>query len=249
VKALVVTQEKITRALMLGFLCSLLVIPSSFSAQSGSALKNLPIADVPDDPVLPRVLLIGDSIAHGYTEATRRVLQGRANVHLMIPVTGGYDTERGLRSLDASLGKGKWDVIHFNWGLHDLTVLLGQGGVKNDGTHLVPLDRYQSNLEELVKSLRLTGATLIWATITPVPEGNVALLYRRNRDVIAYNAVARKIIEENRIAIDDLYAFALPRLKSIQKANNVHFTDTGSEQLAKQVAASILAALKVHRHG
>src|SRR5213082_29189 len=77
------------------------------------------------------------------------------------------------------------------------------------------------------------------------PEGNVALLYRRNRDVIAYNAVARKIIEENRIAIDDLYAFALPRLKSIQKANNVHFTDTGSEQLAKQVAASILAALKV----
>jgi len=180
VKALVVTQEKITRALMLGFLCSLLVIPSSFSAQSGSALKNLPIADVPDDPVLPRVLLIGDSIAHGYTEATRRLLQGRANVHLMIPVTGGYDTERGLRSLDASLGKGKWDVIHFNWGLHDLTVLLGQGGVKNDGTHLVPLDRYQSNLEELVNyHTRSRGKRC--STVSP-EQGRHCVQCRRSED-------------------------------------------------------------------
>ena len=27
---------------------------------------------------------------------------------------------RGLEKLKSWLGKGKWDVIHFNWGLHDL---------------------------------------------------------------------------------------------------------------------------------
>jgi lysophospholipase L1-like esterase len=245
--AQLLTQEEIMKALLFGILSLALVVPSGLSAQPGNIPKDPSLVDVPDNPSLPRVLLIGDSIASSYTIPTRRLLQGRANVHMMIPVTGGYDTDGGLASLDVSLGKGKWDVIHFNWGLHDLTVLLGQGGLKNDGSYLVPLDRYQKNLEELVRRLKLTGATLIWATTTPVPQADVAILYRKNSDAIAYNGVARKIMEENGIAIDDLYAFALPRLKTIQKPNDVHFTDKGKEELAKQVAAGILAALKTRK--
>lgn len=34
---------------------------------------------VPDDPKLPRVLLIGDSISHMYTETVRRLLKGKTN--------------------------------------------------------------------------------------------------------------------------------------------------------------------------
>src|SRR6267143_732403 len=105
-------------------------------------------------------------------------------------------------------------------------------------------DQSQKNLEELGRRLKLTGATLVWATTTPVPSADVAILYRKSSDAIAYNAVAQKIMEENGIAIDDLYAFALPRLGTIQKPANVHFTDAGSEELAKEVAASILVALK-----
>ena len=62
--------------------------------------------------------------------------------------------------------------------------------------------------------------------------------------MVAYNAVAKKIMDENGIAIDDLYAFALPRLKEIQQPVNVHFTPAGSKLLAGQVAASILKALE-----
>src|SRR5712692_6887545 len=82
------------------------------------------MADVPDVPGLPRVLLIGDSISIGYTVPTRHLLTGKANVH-RIPANGG-PTTNGLANLDAWLGHGKWDVIHFNWGLHDLKT--GEGG-------------------------------------------------------------------------------------------------------------------------
>jgi len=190
---------------------------------------------VSDDPSLPRVLLIGDSISMGYTIPTRRLLAGRANVH-RIPANGG-STEVGMANLEKWLGKGKWDVIHFNWGLHDLTVL-------KDGSYLVSLDRYGKNLLELVKKLKGTGATLVWATTTPVPDADIAVLHRRTNDAIAYNRVAREIIENNGIVIDDLYAFALPRLTKVQIPNNVHFTDGGSEELAKQAADKILTALK-----
>jgi acyl-CoA thioesterase-1 len=55
--------------------------------------------------------------------------------------------------------------------------------------------------------------------------------------------VAGKIMEVNDVPIDDLYAFALPRLSEIQRPANVHFTDEGSAALAAEVAASILTAL------
>jgi hypothetical protein len=190
-------------------------------AQSTNPTLDPSLIDMPDDPVLPRVLLIGDSISMDYTVPVRRSLGGRANVH-RVPMNGST-TVVGLEHLSDWLGDKKWDVIHFNWGLHDLTVLLGQGGLKNDGSHLVPLDQYQKNLEELVRRLKLTGATLVWATTTPVPPADVAVLYRKSGDDVVYNNAALKVMQENGIAIDDLYSFALPCLATIQKPANVHF--------------------------
>ena len=236
------------KALFLAVLLFLLATPPGLSVQAPAKLAADPsFVDVPDDPSLPRVLLIGDSISMAYTIPVRRLLQGRANVH-RIPMNGS-STDVGMANLDAWLGDGKWDVIHFNWGLHDLTVLLGQGGLKNDGSYLVPLERYQKNLDELVRRLKRTGATLIWATTTPIPHVDKHILLRISGDEITYNAVGRKIMDSNRIAIDDLYEFALPRLAKIQKPADVHFTDEGSEELAQQVAASILAALKTRKLG
>jgi lysophospholipase L1-like esterase len=60
---------------------------------------------------------------------------------------------------------------------------------------------------------------------------------------VGYNAVAKRIMDENGIRIDDLYHFALPRLGEIQRPANVHFTPEGSKVLARAVAASIEEAL------
>jgi lysophospholipase L1-like esterase len=198
---------------------------------------NPAFAEVTDDSALPRVLLIGDSISIGYTLPTRRVLQGKANLH-RIPVNGG-PTINGLENLDKWLGSGKWNVIHFNWGLHDLRFM-------EDGKHQVALDRYEENLRNLVGRLKRTGAALIWASTTPVPDAAVTPP-RKNSDVIAYNAVAQRIMEENGIPIDDLYAVAFPRLGEVQQPANVHYTDAGYEVLAERVAASIRAALASSR--
>ncbi len=62
-------------------------------------------------------------------------------------------------------------------------------------------------------------------------------------DSAKYNQIAARIMKEHEIAVDDLYAFAQPRLKQMQLPANVHFTKEGSQQLAEQVAASITAAL------
>jgi acyl-CoA thioesterase-1 len=199
---------------------------------SQATKPNPAFAAVRDDASLPRVLLIGDSISIGYTLETRRLLAGKANLH-RIPENGG-PTIRGLEKLSGWLGDGNWDVIHFNWGLHDLKLM--------DGKHQVPIQDYEKNLRELVGRLRATGARLIWATTTPVPAGELSPP-RRPGDVIAYNKVAGKIMDEGGIGVDDLYAFALPRLAEIQRPANVHFTEAGSAALAAEVAASILKAL------
>src|SRR5262245_44134726 len=119
-------------------------------------------APVIDNPALPRVLLIGDSISIGYTVAVQKALASKANVH-RIPENGA-DTANGLKKIESWLGDSRWDVIHFNWGLHDLKVT-------PDGGRQVPIEMYERNLVMLVEHLKDTGAQLIWATTTPVPEG------------------------------------------------------------------------------
>jgi acyl-CoA thioesterase-1 len=177
----------------------------------------------------PRVLLIGDSISIGYTPPTTKLLADAAEV--THHAGNAQDTRNGLKQLQSWLKEGPFDVIHFNWGLWDLV----------DGGKAVPIDEYEKNLRELVQQLKATKAKLIWASTTPVPEVNARK--RRDADVLAYNAVARKIMEENGIPIDDLYAFARPQLEKLQKPNDVHFTEAGSAALAEQVAASIRQAL------
>ncbi len=54
----------------------------------------------------------------GYTlPRARAARRPRHNVHR--PPENCGDSARGVASLDKWLGAGKWDVIHFNFGLHD----------------------------------------------------------------------------------------------------------------------------------
>lgn len=201
---------------------------------------NPAYAQIEDVPGLPRVLILGDSISIGYMVAARDELKGEANVHR--PATNCGPTIRGLQAIDAWLGDGKWDVIHFNFGLHDLKFIddAGKNTSPDKGHHQVSPEDYEKNLQTLVERLKKTGAKLIFATTTPVPPGAAA---RVKGDADKYNAIARRVMEKNGVAIDDLYGFALPKLAEIQRPKDVHFTAAGSKVLARQVAASIRAEL------
>ncbi len=190
-------------------------------------------ARITDDPKLPRVLLIGDSISVGYTPAVREALAGKANVHR--PPTNCGNTDKGVKNLRQWLGNGHWDVIHFNFGLHDVTSI--------DDKPEVTITDYEKNLREMVAQLKKTGATLLWCSTTPVPPGRRAPL--KPEDVVRYNEVAKKIMDENGVAIDDLYDFAMPQLTKLQLPTNVHPTAEGFKMLAQPVAASIGSALTI----
>jgi acyl-CoA thioesterase-1 len=214
------------------FLCALAATASAQKPEKPNAL-----AAIADQPGLPRVLLIGDSISIGYTLPVRELLKGRANVH-RIPANGG-PTKNGVASLEKWLGTGKWDVIHFNWGIHDLKFM-------PDGKRQVEPEAYEKNLRELVARMKATGAKLIWATTTPIPEGELQPA-RKFGEVREYNAIAEKVMKENGVAIDDLNAAITPRIPELQNPRDVHFKPEGSAFLAKQVAASIEAALPAKR--
>lgn len=76
------------------------------------------LREMADTPGLPRVLLVGDSISMGYTEPVRKLLEDKANVHRILE--NGGPTSHGVENIDKWLGSGHWNVIHFNFGLHDL---------------------------------------------------------------------------------------------------------------------------------
>ena len=190
---------------------------------------------------LPQVLIIGDSISIGYFKP----LQNRLNNIAVVQHNEGnaQHTAHGLKKLNEWLGDTHWDVIHFNHGLHDLKYVdaRGRNTSVETGKQQIPIDQYEQNLEEIVIRLKKTGAKLIFATTTPVPNGTKI---RVKGDAVIYNRAAERVMKKHRVPINDLYSFALPRLKKIQRESNVHFFPQGSEFLAEQCAKSILKALE-----
>ncbi|MDF1826510.1 MAG: SGNH/GDSL hydrolase family protein [Verrucomicrobiales bacterium] len=233
----------------------LLVLPfamlfSDANAQTVAVKKKAPnpaLAPVEDVEGVPRVLLIGDSISIGYTVAVRDLMKGKANVHR--PLTNCGPTTKGLESIDDWLktgGEGKsWDVIHFNWGLHDLKYMGPEGENLSDpdspkSAPQVSQEDYRKNLTSLVETMKATGATLIFRNTTPVPAG------ARGRvvgDSVIYNAIAAEVMNEAGVQVHDLYSFAKEHEAEIQKKADVHYTPEGSIALAEEVVRVISAAL------
>ena len=192
---------------------------------------------------LPTVLIIGDSISIGYMEPLKEMFKGIALLehHPGNAQHSGY----GLEHLDQWLGETRWDVIHFNHGLHDLKYVDDEGknvASKEEGHIQVSLDQYAKNMEEIVIRLKETDAVLIFATTTPYPAQTDGPL-REMEDAAKYNTVALEIMASHGIAVNDLYSFARPQLDKIQRPNNVHFTPEGSHVLAGEVARHIRIAL------
>jgi len=189
---------------------------------------------VPDIEGNPRALLIGDSISMGYTVPVRKLLSDKINIH-RIPQNGEH-TPTGLNNLDKWLGDGGWDLVHFNFGLHDIKRLKGD---KLDvaGDLNVSLEEYEMNLDAIVRQLKETGAKLVWAATTPVQEGSHG---RKSGDEIQYNNTAAKVMEKQQVYVNDLHTFVMPELKKYQLPNgNVHYNQEGYEFLGKKVAAVI----------
>jgi acyl-CoA thioesterase-1 len=183
----------------------------------------------PENPSLPRVLLIGDSVSVGYTQGVRDNLTGKANVQRA--PTNCASSNRIITNLDEWIHGSHWNVIHFNCGLWDIQDL-------PNGSPSVPIDEYEQNLREIVTRLKATGAILIWANTTPAPPADAGLAWS-NTNVLAYNAAAHRVMQEMGVVEDDLYGFVDSGPPGLQIPGNIHFTPIGYQALAGKVASSI----------
>ncbi|WP_430934675.1 GDSL-type esterase/lipase family protein [Saccharicrinis sp. 156] len=194
---------------------------------------------------LPNVLILGDSISIGYTPFVRDMLKGKANVYRPLYPNGKAEncegTTKGKEMMEEWLSANKWDIIHFNFGLHDLKHVdekTGKNSTNPDDPQQAGLKTYKKNLKEIVEKLNVTGATLVFATTTPFPDKPKGPLRRADQPK-KYNKVALKIMKKYDIRINNLHDFVLPRMEELQLPSNVHFKKAGSEALAKQVVKHI----------
>jgi len=190
-----------------------------------------------DEP-LPRVLILGDSISMGYTEPVKTMLAGEAMVER--PDANCGPSSRGAERIDLWLKDVDWDVVHVNFGLHDIKYMKDGEPNLAEGTWQVGAEAYRENLHAIIERIEKSGTTVVWAMTTPVPEG---VKMRKPGDELIVNGIAAEVMKEHGVRVNDLHAVVTTELHEFQKPRNVHFTPKGYQQLGKVVADAIRAAL------
>lgn len=190
----------------------------------------------------PTALIIGDSISMGYTPPVQEKLAGE--VAVVRHDGNGGTSANVLEHVAEWVAPVRPDVVHFNAGLHDLARDEGA-----DGPNRVPIEQYEANLRGTVAWLQgNTEAALIFATTTGVIDEWHAErkgFVRTQDDVRRYNEVARAVMDEKGVAIDDLFAVVENAgRETCLKPDGVHMVDKGNDLLSDAVAASIRRALR-----
>lgn len=210
------------------------------------------VAAVPlraDEPTatkpLPKVLILGDSISLGYTPLVKKALAGKAEV--LRPRENCQHTANGLAKIDAWLGDGNWDVIHFNFGIWDTHMLNEKNELVRDETDATQQlrqrhtpEQYRENLTKLVAKMKATGAKVVFATTTPF----LRRTGERAQAIPTLNKEAVAIMQAQGVAVNDLYTYVLPHAAEWQGGDKVHFNAVGNEALAKRVSEEILKMLE-----
>jgi lysophospholipase L1-like esterase len=132
------------------------------------------------------------------------------------------------KEIELVLGQVKFDVIHFNNGMH--------GWQHSEA-------EYRKALPKFIKTMRAHApkAKLIWAATTPLRDGkgvtyDTKAEYSDER-IAARNAIAAEIVTAQNIPTDDLNAAV--RGHPEYHSDNVHFNDQGIQIQAAQVSAEI----------
>jgi len=187
-----------------------------------------------DDAKLPRVLLIGDSILNGYHAQAAELLRGRVNLDVWItPKHIGNDLSRDLQAIFA---EHTYDVIFFNdIGLHAWTP-----GRIPEGQYEPLTRRHLANLRRLAPQ-----AKLIFATTTPMTTKTRPIEFdpEFNALIVQRNAIAVRVMAENKVPVADFYAVLAPKLE-LAAGDRFHWSKPAYALLAQCAAGQITAALR-----
>jgi lysophospholipase L1-like esterase len=177
---------------------------------------------------LPKVLLIGDSITRGYYGGVESALKGKAVV-ARLTTSKSLGDPGFLAEVNLILSQTKYDVVHFNNGLH------GWGYTEKE---------YGAAFPDLIAAIKkgAPGAKMIWATTTPMRMPGKVDYQPNTERVKARNAIAKTITDKENIPTDDLFGF-LSEKPEFWSGDGVHLNGQGNSALGKKVAEVIAPLL------
>src|ERR1700687_2355581 len=141
---------------------------------------------------LPRVLLIGDSITRGYYPEVEMRLAGKAFVARLATSRFVADPVL-LKEIALVLDETKFDVIHFNNGMH--------GWQHSEKEYEQAFPAYLKAIQRYAPR-----AKLIWAGTTPLKESPENSAGATDQRIAVRNSIALKFVQAKGIPIDDLYS-------------------------------------------
>ena len=170
------------------------------------------------------MLLVGDSICNGYQEGVRERLKGKVNVSYWVSsycaTSAAY-----LPLLTIYLDEAKYDVIHFNNGLHSLKT---------------PTDAWAKGFKAALELIRRKQpeAKIVWCTSTPLTDET------KTAKCHELNAAGAKVVAElGGIVTNDLFALCDPLDRATNWSDTYHFRREAKAKQADQVAESVLSTL------
>ena len=168
-----------------------------------------------------RTLLIGDSITLGYRPFVRDMAEGKFTAD-MFATSRVLDNEDYFVELNQVLKDVKYDVIHFNNGLH--------------GWHQTE-EEYKNNIERGISFIKekQPQAQLILVTSTARTEvEHPEIKHKENEIILKRNEIIKELAKKYSLPLDDLYPVTENR-PELHIGDGYHYKEDGSRTLAKKV--------------
>ncbi|MDA0836362.1 MAG: hypothetical protein O2857_01115 [Planctomycetota bacterium] len=198
-----------------------------------------------EDPQLPRILIIGDSISGHYLPGVRARMRGLANVIGESSMTKGTWASMGpsfYRSDWAARGdnlkkflteRGPFDIVHFNNGIHNFA-------------SAKPGDEkpYVEQLRIVVSTIRAAGAVCLFANSTgTVADNTIPKAPNYLTNCRAFNAAAEAVMRELNVPVTDIYGMIQPRIRELISSDLIHTNKEADEMMADLIARRLTEIL------
>ena len=198
-----------------------------------------------ENPRLPRILIIGDSISGHYINFVSDGMRERANVigeSSMVKGTWASMDPHFYRadwaSKDDNLKKflaerGPFHIVHFNNGIHNFFSA-------KPGDEVL----YAEQLRKVVATIREAGAICIFANSTgTVGDNTIAKSPNYLTNCKTFNAAAEKVMAELNVPVTDIYGVIQPRIKELISQDLIHPKAEASPLMANAIIARLNEAL------
>ncbi len=197
---------------------------------------------------MKKIFIIGDSISIHYHDDIKIFLKGYADVSRK----GEGESEGDLDACSKINGGDsrcvleylklcpelKPDIFLINCGLHDIKYY------KEIGHLQIEADEYRQNLKNMIQEIKSRGSEMMWIMSTPVDDEihkkHCDVFFRANKDITAYNEIAKKVMLSENVPMIDLYDFT-DKLCGDIFCDHVHFYPEVRKLHAAFIAGQVIA--------